>query len=692
LRQGTTHTPGQSLTIEQFRRLHPWPAAQRALGRPREWLWSFDLPGSLDEVWRSVGDTERTNRATGLTTLHYQEVDGELFGSHVTAGVRHEFRERWDWVADSTIELMREYRTGFARLMRNVYHFEPGPGGRGTRVYVYFGWIARGALGPLAVRVGMHFYERRYRALVDRIGAEMARAAREAAPAAAPQAATSQASTHADPAAVMRQPGRLGPDRQRRIAELRAVLRGRGVDVHALDRMVDLAASADDLELDRIRVRRLAREWGLDERRVIRTALHATRAGLLQLTWDVLCPHCRGVRRKLATLGEVPEHAGCEVCAIEFGTEGENAVEVTFRIHPSIREVPDAVYCSAQPMRRDHIRLQQRIEAGGAREIATQLEPGRYRLRRRGHEPVAFLHVREEQADGQRLEWGNGTAPSRIETGRHPLLVLHAPADHEEVFVVEEEAWDEDALLPVHLFNMQDFRDLFSEEYLAAGVRLFVGEQTILFSDIVGSTRLYAEAGDPAAFIEVKKHFAQIYERVAAHSGVVVKTIGDAVMAAFSDPKNAIAAARDIHLRFPGPGGGAPTSVRLRISIHTGPCIAVNLNSGIDYFGGTVNTAAKLQRCAGAGEAVLSETVQRAPGVAEALRESGGGMRADVLEHDALGRLPVAVWTPVGPMDAPRDGPSPQPEYRDANPATAAASSPITSSARRPELTGTRKE
>ncbi|HKE14140.1 MAG TPA: adenylate/guanylate cyclase domain-containing protein [Kofleriaceae bacterium] len=284
--------------------------------------------------------------------------------------------------------------------------------------------------------------------------------------------------------------------------------------------------------------------------------------------------------------------------------------------------------------------------------------------------------------------------------GPGPLFALRAGDERAETFVVEEEAWDDDALLPVHLFNMQDFRDLFSEECLATGVKLYVGEQTILFSDIVGSTRLYAESGDPAAFLEVKRHFAEIYGIVAAHTGVVVKTIGDAVMAAFSDPTSAIAAARDIHLRFPGPGGGAPTSVRLRISIHTGPCLAVNLNSGIDYFGGTVNTAAKLQRCAGAGEAALSEAVVRAPGVAESLRARGGSLRTGVLEHDALGRLPVEVWVPVAAPAAAASvahaagarAPAAQPATRDANPATASASSPITSPGRRPDLAGTRKE
>jgi len=673
------------LSLEQFRQLHPWPATQRALGRPIEWLWRFDLPGSPEEVWRSVGDTGRTNRAAKLTTLHYEEVAGQLIGSHVTAGVRHEFVESWQWVTGSTIELVREYRTGLARVMRNIYRFERD--GAGTRLSIYYGWVARGAVGSLAIRLGMYVYGRRFHALVERIRREMA-GGRATRPAVAGAIAIAPVPVAPDPVAVMRMPAPpLEQDRKRRVARLRDELRARGVDAAALDRMVELAESGDDLELDRIRVRRLAREWRIDERLAIRTALHATRAGLLQLTWDVLCPHCRGVRDKLTSLGDVPERGSCDACAVDFGTEGENAVEVTFRIHPSIREVPDLVYCSAQPVRRGHIRLNQRLAAGEARDVATPLGPGRYRLRRRGHGDVANLHVVEGRTPGQRVEWSDRATPAEIEVGPDPVFALRAPAGGDEVFVIEEEAWDGDALLPVHLFNMQEFRDLFSEESLAAGVKLHVGEQTILFSDIVGSTRLYAESGDPAAFAEVKKHFAVIYGQVAAHGGVVVKTIGDAVMAAFSDPVQAIEAAHAIHVRFPGPGGGAPTAVRLRISIHTGPCIAVNLNSGIDYFGGTVNTAAKLQRCAGAGESALSEAVQRAPGVAEALRARGGATRGELLDHEALGRLPVAVWTPAGAhLDRA------QPAQRDAKAAIASASPPMTSAARRPDLAGTRKE
>jgi class 3 adenylate cyclase len=63
--------------------------------------------------------------------------------------------------------------------------------------------------------------------------------------------------------------------------------------------------------------------------------------------------------------------------------------------------------------------------------------------------------------------------------------------------------------------------------------------------------------------------------------------------------------------------------VRLRISINTGPCIAVRLNSNLDYFGNAVNLAAKLQAVVDAGQIVVSEVTYRAPGVAEHVAARG---------------------------------------------------------------------
>jgi class 3 adenylate cyclase len=190
------------------------------------------------------------------------------------------------------------------------------------------------------------------------------------------------------------------------------------------------------------------------------------------------------------------------------------------------------------------------------------------------------------------------------------------------------------------LFCYQEFRDLFSEEYIGADVHLAVGEQVILFTDIVGSTRLYLDRGDPQAFAAVRRHFTEVFAVVDEHQGAVVKTIGDATMAAFSDTAQAVAAARELHERFPV--GTDDGDITLRVSINTGVCIAVNLNSNIDYFGNAVNLAAKLQLLAGAGDIVISEDAWHAVGVQAYAEREGISFEPVAFDFDALGETVTA--------------------------------------------------
>ena len=65
----------------------------------------------------------------------------------------------------------------------------------------------------------------------------------------------------------------------------------------------------------------------------------------------------------------------------------------------------------------------------------------------------------------------------------------------------------------------------------------------IMFTDLKGSTELYDVLGDAAAYNLVRDHFAFRLDRVQRNHGFVVKTVGDAVMAAFSRPDGAVRAA-----------------------------------------------------------------------------------------------------------------------------------------------------
>jgi class 3 adenylate cyclase len=212
------------------------------------------------------------------------------------------------------------------------------------------------------------------------------------------------------------------------------------------------------------------------------------------------------------------------------------------------------------------------------------------------------------------------------------------------VFKIERASWSDDALRPGMLLSFQEFRDLFAEEYIGADVKIAVGEQTLLFTDVVGSTAFYASRGDPAAFVEIKRHFDEVFAIVAKNRGAVVKTIGDAVMATFVNPVDAVRASREIHDAFHP--GRTDTPIRLRISLNTGPCIAVRLNANADFFGSTVNIAAKLQAMAEGYQIAMSDATYRAAGVAELLAEQKADVEQLVYESKALKEsVGVRRWT-----------------------------------------------
>ena len=93
------------------------------------------------------------------------------------------------------------------------------------------------------------------------------------------------------------------------------------------------------------------------------------------------------------------------------------------------------------------------------------------------------------------------------------------------------------------LLTNQTFRDIYRTDTLDVDQRLKITSLTFLFTDLKGSTALYERVGDLVAYDLVRQHFHVLYEIVAAEAGAVVKTIGDAVMATFSTPDRALAAA-----------------------------------------------------------------------------------------------------------------------------------------------------
>jgi class 3 adenylate cyclase len=174
------------------------------------------------------------------------------------------------------------------------------------------------------------------------------------------------------------------------------------------------------------------------------------------------------------------------------------------------------------------------------------------------------------------------------------------------------------------LLTNQTFREIYRTSTLDVDQRLKITSLTFLFTDLRGSTDLYERVGDLVAFDIVKEHFKILHEIIAAESGAVVKTIGDAVMATFATPDRAIAAALRIRAAMGELNRRRHNEdMLLKIGIHEGPCLAVTLNDRQDYFGQTVNIASRVQALAVTHSILATGSVVDHPQSTELLQTDG---------------------------------------------------------------------
>ena len=577
--------------FQTFLNKYPWDKHKLKKQKPIEFVWVFDLSVSAEELWPHLIDTSKFNRALGLPQMNFEEIDGRLHGSTVNAGFRQTWVEdSWQWVEYESIIGGRTYSEGFGRYVRVIYDLKELSESKGVRLTVYFGWLPRSVFARLLLRKSMSWLKRRYSGLLSKIVSEI---------------------EQAKPVFEVQKPEPLTDLEEQRIQCYAGKMTQRNLDSDAVKHLFNFIRTSDEIDAYRIRVLELARKKGINEINLLKTCLHATRLGLLHMSWDLICPHCRGVRVEYTSLKNVQAEGYCEACSIEFGAEKDNALEITFHIDKKIREVPKVFYCSAEPSTKKHIKFQQIIAAGTEKVITPSVPPGKYRLRVLGKEDYQYLDL-FSGSNNESVRW-NPDEKKDYEAEENFNITLVNQSQFPETYIMEDVGWSDLALRPRQLFNYQEFRDLFTEEFLDSHVHLSVGKQAILFTDIVGSSEVYLKNGDPKAFAQIKKHFDKIYPIVAANDGAIVKTMGDSVMSAFSDTLDAVKAAKSLQECFSEDHD--ELSLRLRTTLNVGPCIAVNLDSNIDYFGRAVNEAAKLQDFAKSGQIVFTDAVWKESGV-----------------------------------------------------------------------------
>ncbi|HEU4714534.1 MAG TPA: DUF5939 domain-containing protein [Pyrinomonadaceae bacterium] len=584
--------------------------------REFHYRWKFDLKSSPERLWPFIADTNRFNRDTGVPKIDIENEDKRRPNARRKVrlsiyGMPIEWEEQpFEWVKPVRFGIERVYSKGPMSRLRVRAELNEKPGG-GTDLTYELWATPRNLVGSIAIPSQIKLIvEPRFRTAIREYD-ELAQVGAEAM--------TRDADTSLSSFDLARlqslhrklidsiADGDLG-EQKRSIA----------------DRLANFLEHADDFDVARIRAYKLADDWHEPRRLVLEVCLRATRIGLLDFQWDLLCPLCRGPQQSPASLKDVNTHVHCAGCQIDFTVDFDRYVELTFRPNPAVRRVQVQSFCVGSPQLTPHVVAQQLLPAGDKRELILPLEPGRYRMRTLtlpgSREIVVVSENGEKSVEVSVSDRGWNHQP--LEVAENFSLTLENETNAEQLVMLERMAWTDQATTAAEVTALQMFRDLFSSEALRPGEQISVGTLTVLFTDLRDSTRLYREIGDATAFGRVMNHFDVLRKEITERDGAVVKTIGDAVMAVFRSAADGVSAMLEAQRRLAEPPDGT-MPLKLKAGLHTGPCIAVTLNDRLDYFGSTVNLAARLEGLSTGADVIISQTVYEDKKVRELLESRG---------------------------------------------------------------------
>lgn len=418
----------------------------------------------------------------------------------------------------------------------------------------------------------------------------------------------------------------------------------------------------DDWRCFRMNPLRFAGDHGVAVDEALDVFLHAARLGLLELRFNLICPGCGGVEYQMQRLDALPSGDWhCVVCDRHLPADLDDRVEVSFTPELGVRRLeldPSgsherymAYYFSANFERSAELKEflrgltidLQLIPPGAEGVFRFEAKPGKtYRLLSVDTHSQLVLQPADgggvHEVDAVALTEGLRPGKVPISPGPMSARIANRRSVAVGVMAVEVNFPGLVAVVTAHpshmrpfltakmLLNNQTFRDLFRVQSLDADLQLRLRSLTLLFTDLKGSTELYDRTGDLRAYRFVREHFAVLSEAVKRNHGAIIKTMGDAIMASFNEPADAARAAVEMmrgmdalnaSLKAEGHDTG------LKVGLHEGSALAVASEERLDYFGQTVNVAARVQGLAQAGEIWLTQSVMETPGVAPLLSDAG---------------------------------------------------------------------
>jgi class 3 adenylate cyclase len=422
-----------------------------------------------------------------------------------------------------------------------------------------------------------------------------------------------------------------------------------------VSRLEMLLRSGTDEALYRINPIQFATEKSIAEAEAVDLFLHASVVGLFDMDWLLVCPMCSDVVESFRSLRKLHTHFHCDLCQCDYDAALDDYIKVTFTVSPAVRSIrfhkpdalsawdyvfhyklmPDGILPDGVPWSeaaKALVKVLTRIEPGSSANLEVDATEGALFGQDFGSDAHFFYpvatgaggsppQVRVTLDSGKCVAATANIAPGKVvfevcNAGKLPVVfgILQLPMTTFQ----RPKLHFAPSLSGKRLLITQTFRDFFRSEVIGATEGIAVLDVTLVFTDLKGSTALYERIGDLNAYIQVQRHFQHLLDATVRHNGAVTKTIGDAVMAAFLTSADAVRAALDMREAVDQLNRDRPQrDFILKIGVHRGASIAVTLNERLDYFGQTVNIAARVQNLADGDEICITEEVYGAPAVAE---------------------------------------------------------------------------
>jgi hypothetical protein len=417
-------------------------------------------PIAVTEAWRLLADTDHLNRAIGLPAVQFSPLEGGELVRRARARTYGVVPVRWrefpfDWIRERHYAVRREFESGPIAWLVGGIELEADEDA--TNVTSYADFQPRNAAGRFAWKLG----RAPVHGLLEFCDRYLARVA----------------AGKADPTPV---PTRRPALDRKRLEQRLDTLRNASQQPRLVELLRERILEGSDDQLTRMRPYALADLWAEDRSAVLRLFLHATRAGLVRASWQLMCPNCRVPKAETGDLAELPPRFHCDTCGIWYAVDLDRNLELRFSIAPDVRKTRDEIYCIGGPLRMPHVVAQQYLAGHEDRRVELTLaEPLRLRTIGGTNELNLVPGPRSRVSDVRAtFAAGRWSGPHSLETAgsltlpEGASLVLRNQTDGHILALVETFERTRDATTLADLRELSEFRDLLDDEAIARATAL----------------------------------------------------------------------------------------------------------------------------------------------------------------------------------------------------------------------------